>query len=45
MTFHQSRNLTSQTYNADKAGQAFRAALLFIDATKDFLKRPEARYD
>ncbi len=37
MEFHQSRNLTALTYDAENAGHAFSAALLFIDAAKDFL--------
>ena len=45
MEFHQSRNLTAHTYDAENAGHAFSAALIFIDSAKDFLKRLEARYD
>ncbi len=45
MEFHQSRILTALTYDAVIAGHAFSAALLFIDAAKDFLKRLEARHD
>ena len=45
MEFHQSRNLTAQTYDAENAGHAFSAALIFIDSAKDFLKRLEARHD
>ncbi|MEI7788854.1 MAG: nucleotidyltransferase substrate binding protein [Chlorobiaceae bacterium] len=45
MEFHQSRNLTAHTYDAENAGHAFSAALIFIDSAKDFLKRLEARHD
>ncbi len=45
MEFHQSRNLTAHTYDAENAGQAFSSALLFIDAARSFLKRMEARHD
>ena len=45
MEFHQSRNLTAHTYDAENAGHAFSAALIFIDSAKEFLKRLEARYD
>ena len=45
MEFHQSRNLTAHTYDAENAGHAFSAALIFIDSAKDFLNRLEARYD
>jgi nucleotidyltransferase substrate binding protein (TIGR01987 family) len=45
MEFHQSRNLTSHTYNATTAGHAFDSALLFIDAAREFLKRLEERND
>ena len=45
MEFHQSRNLTAHTYDAENAGQALSSALLFIDAARSFLKRMEARHD
>ncbi len=45
MEFHQSRNLTAYTYDAENAGQAFSSALLFIDAARLFLERLEARHD
>ncbi len=45
MGFHHSRNLTSHTYNADNAGQAFDSALQFIGAANEFLVRLEARND
>ncbi len=45
MAFHQSRNLTSHTYDADNAEEAFASALLFGEAARDVLKRLEARND
>ena len=45
MEFHQSRNLTAHTYDAENAGQAFSSALIFIDAASSFLKRLDVRHD
>ena len=45
MEFHQLRNLTAHTYDAENADQALSAALLFVDVAKDFLKRLEERHD
>jgi hypothetical protein len=45
MEFHQSRNLTAHTYDAENAGQAFSSALLFIDAARLFLEPLETRHD
>lgn len=45
MEFHQSRNLTAHTYDAENAGQAFSSALSFIDAASSFLKRLDVRHD
>ena len=45
MEFHQSRNLTAHTYDAENAGQAFSSALIFIDAARSFLKRLDVRHD
>jgi nucleotidyltransferase substrate binding protein (TIGR01987 family) len=45
MAFHQSRNLTSHTYDADNAEEAFVSALKFGEAAQDVLKRLEARND
>ena len=45
MEFHQSRNLTAHTYDAENAGQEFSSALIFIDAASYFLKRLDVRHD
>lgn len=45
MEFHQSRNLTSHTYDSNNADHAFGSALLFIGAAKEFLARLESRND
>ena len=45
MFFHKSRNLTSHTYNANNAEQAFDAAKKFIFAAQAFQKVLEAKND
>jgi nucleotidyltransferase substrate binding protein (TIGR01987 family) len=45
MEFHQSRNLTSHTYDASNADHAFGSALRFIGAAKEFVARLESRND
>lgn len=45
MYYHKARNLTSHTYNAGNAENAFEAALKFIHDARAFLKILEAKND
>ncbi len=45
MGYHKARNLTSHTYNASNAENAFEAAMKFIHDAKALLKTLEAKND
>lgn len=45
MTFHQTRNMTSHTYDLETANDAYNDAVAFLPLVKDLLARLEAKND
>jgi len=45
MTFHQTRNMTSHTYDLETANDAYTDAVAFLPLVKDLLARLEAKND